>query len=200
MAVAASDDRFQASHPGWNVAEAGSGTTLGFPGPFGLRWIEWSASGPNQLIPRGGAQGFTVRSASAPGFTEVWARGKVDRLYEEHIAAALPGPVTDQLAHVITHSAQGRRVWTIGPWFPPDTPLATIVHNFQYGVSMLMGHRLLDSDSPFVREMQAALTGYLESGESATFFNPNTIGFLSLAAPGLETEIANALRLNLIRQ
>lgn len=206
IAVAADDERFQASHPGWDVAHIRSGTTLGFPGPFGLKWYEWTARGPQGLIPpRNGVLGqFTIRSASAPGFTEFWATGKVNREYSADILATLPQPVAGQLAELMENLARGRGDVTLAPWIPAGTPLSTVVRNFQYGLSVVTGHGrghgLIDPSSPFVRETRAALDGYFESGESATFFNPNTMGFLSLAAPGLETEIANALRLSLTRE
>ena len=200
MAVAANDGLFQSEHPGWNIAQVGSGTTLGFPGPFGLKWFQWSANEPNQLIPRGGAQGpFTVRSASAPGFTVIWARGKVNRLYGEHIAATLPQLVAEQFTYVMKNSSKGHREVTLGPWFPPGTAMRTIVANFQYGISRLAAQRLVDADGPFVRGVLAALAGYIQSGETATFFDRQPMDFLSQAAPGLESEIAAALRLSLSR-
>jgi len=103
------------------------------------------------------------------------------------------------LDEIMEGSSKGQPELTVGPWFPQGTELSTIVQNFQYGISRLSLTHRLHENSPFVSGALSAFETYFQSGETATFFQRGGLDFLSSAAPGLEREIANAIRLTLTR-
>ena len=200
LRVAQEDRSVQTSLTGWDVARSKTAIVSAFPGPFQYTWVEFTAMRPEALIPENGSQGpFTIRSDSAPGLTEFWARGKIIRPYDPSMAAGLPKKLAEELARTAEGAFRGVAVLTIGPWFPPGTSLKMIVSNFQSGINRLTHYRELDHNSPFVAATLATLESFQRSGETAAFFQVNGLDFLSLAAPGLETEVANALRLALTR-
>jgi hypothetical protein len=198
LLVPVGDDRFTATHGSWRATrnESGNPRVLN-PGARRLAELHWSPPTMNGSLPPGsGASGFSVHSAFAPGFSTIAAKGRVAREYDPAVASQLPKAAADQLARVLEPAFDSARQLVIGPWFAPDADLATIAMNFQYGIRLLSDQQLLNSESAFVKGALAVFDNFLAS-DAATELDPSRMEFLSAATPGLETEIANAIRLAL---
>ncbi|OFW01759.1 MAG: hypothetical protein A3H94_01665 [Acidobacteria bacterium RIFCSPLOWO2_02_FULL_60_20] len=200
LIVPLDDPMLSSAHPTW-----GAGRKAERPLPAGLagtrrtRELEWRAPSVDAMIPAGGTIGsFSITSAYAPGFTMVSVRGWIDQQYGEHIAAALPKLVGDQLRWIMSPQVDSWQQVVIGPSFASDIDMLKIAQNFRYGIDRLVRSRILDGNSPFSKGATDILTSYIASG-AASFLNPERMDFLSEAAPGLEAEIANAMRLTLTR-
>jgi len=86
----------------------------------------------------------------------------------------------------------------IGPWFPSDSTSEAIAANFEFAVKRLSNGGYLNANSEFVRGALTVFSSYLES-RAETSLNSEQMDFLSKAAPGLEADIAQAMRLTLSR-
>jgi len=197
------DETLSSAHPGWGPGVKGTRIVPlmnpGAVGPNRMVELVWAAPNSNSLIGRGNASGlFSVRSAFAPGFTLSSASGRANRAYDAQIAASLPKPVADQLATVMAPAWNARQQVVIGPWFASDAPLSYIAANFGYGIQRLSHSRVLDHNSAFVKGAMETFEAFQQS-QAESFLDPDRMDFLSNAAPGLESEIANAIRLTLTR-
>jgi len=203
MAVPMNDSLLQAVHPSWGSARKGTRIVPlmnpGAVGPNRMVELEWVAPNANSFVAAGGAAAsFSLVGSYRPGFTMYAARGRATREFDAQLAASLPKPVADQLLLAMSPAWDSQRQVTLGPWFPPNAPLLYVAANFRYGITRLTHFRLLDHNSPFVTGAVSTLGSYIESGAD-TFLDPERMEFLSSAAPGLESEIANAIRLTLTR-
>ncbi|MBO0858876.1 MAG: hypothetical protein J2P21_10475 [Chloracidobacterium sp.] len=157
--------------------------------------IWMSRPGPEGSIQPGKmAASFQATSDLKPGFTTAYFAGSrpvgVDR--------ELPTEVMDQLTPMIRPEVNSRSLLMIGPLFSDSTSKTTIAANYHVGISMLIrGGKELSSDSPFILEVLATLSDYIKSqGVSGTANEvvPN-LNFSNKPAPGLETDILNAINL-----
>jgi hypothetical protein len=201
LLVPVGDESFRATHANWGASrnEAGNPTVLN-PGARRLAELHWTPPNANALLRAGDTVGpFSITSSFPPGFTVIAAKGRISREYTPEIAASLPPAAAAQLSPFLEPAWDSAIRITLGPWFHPDESIATIAANFQYGMSVLVDQQALDANSVFVKSALSAFETYLAS-DAATVLDPNRMDFLSKAAPGLETEIANALRLTLARE
>jgi hypothetical protein len=89
----------------------------------------------------------------------------------------------------------GRVQMTVGPKFQAGTPQLTIAADFYNGIQHLAKRRLLNATSPFVVSALQMLDAFIQSsGESS--FNAAAVN-TSAAQPGIEEEVATALKLSM---
>ncbi len=197
LVAPAEDTKFAAKHPTWKShPNVGTEARDIMPSPTPLVAVEWSATDTTRVAAHTAIGAFSVTSTYSPGFTTASFRGSVKNEYTEEVAATLPKPVADQLAKVLTPAWDSQLRLTLGPRFAPDTTKTVIAANFHYGISALARRGALHADSAFVSGALEALGSFLTSN-GASSLDPESLSFLSQAAPGVETEIANALRWSL---
>jgi len=201
MIVPRNDPAFavSASHPGWHAVRSNRPMKTMFAfGTPDLTELEWAGATEVVLEPGSMGQAFSITSAYAPGFTQISVKGLAEGVPSPETLARLPKPVADQLAQVLMPAWDSQVRMVIGPWFPPETTTEIVAGNFRYGLTRLSNGGPIKSSSEFVSGAMATLDSYLES-HTETSLDPDRMAFLSKAAPGLETDIANAMRLALTR-
>lgn len=158
--------------------------------------IEWTSSSAAPSIAPGSAmQGLAIDSTSLPGFVNMTFRGdSKSNEYTPDAAASLPKEVRDQLASVMNPAWDARSSMVIGPRFAKGTSQSTISQNFNFGIQVLVRHKELDADSPFVQNAQRILRAQLQSNDEIQL-NSASVDFTKDAKTDLEKEIANALEI-----
>jgi hypothetical protein len=195
LLVPTPDEKFQARHSAWLASRKDAAQVRDLLAAASrLAIVEWG--GPNPIPPGGATGAFTLRSGSSPGFTTASFSGLAKSEYSDQIASALPRVVADQVAHVLQPAWDSQVRMVLGPRFPVGTPQIIVVDNFHFGISVLAQQGILNSESPFVKDALATLRGFLSSG-GAISLTADRLDFLTAAVPGLESEIASALRLSL---
>jgi len=145
-------------------------------------------------LPKGLAiGGFRVVSSYKPGLTLAYAQAAVESEYTEAAARTLPPAVAEQLSRIMSPDWDTAQVMTVGPKFTTGDPKELIAMDFHRGLSQLAVTGALKADSPFVSSAISALISHMQSPGSA---GP-PLDFLEKAAPGLETEVAVAMKLSL---
>ena len=162
--------------------------------------ISWMVVGqPHTMAAQGaGARGFKILSPNKPGFVPVFVYGAAKVLA---VPGELPDEVSSQLKPLMG-VADSKSVMTLGPRFKPDTHKVIIVSDLLSGINRLTSAHKLDADSPFLKEAVTALRGYMQAAEAAgetplEEFNGPAIQVNTSPAPGLETEIYDAMKLSL---
>lgn len=160
--------------------------------------IDWTPiNAALSIAPGSTAQGFAVDSKSLPGFINMTFQGRSQSSqYSSEAVASLPKEVGDQLARVFNPARDAQSLMVIGPRFAKGTSQSTIVQNYFFGLQMLVLHRELDRNSPFVQRAWQILSAQLES-QDQMHLNAASLDFTREAKPGLETAIANALEIAL---
>ena len=160
--------------------------------------IDWTPVNADLSIAHGStAQGFAVDSTSLPGFINMTFQGRSQSSqYSPEAVASLPKEIGDQLARVFNPARDAQSLMVIGPRFAKGTSQSTIVQNYFFGLQMLVLHRELDRNSPFVQRAWQVLSAQLESQDQMHLDAAN-LDFIKEAKPGLETVIANALQVAL---
>jgi hypothetical protein len=160
--------------------------------------IDWTPiNAALSIAPGSTAQGFAVDSKSLPGFINMTFQGRSQSSqYSPEAVASLPKEVGDQLARVFNPARDAQSLMVIGPRFAKGTSQSTIVQNYFFGLQMLVLHRELDRNSPFVQRAWQILSAQLES-QDQMHLNATSLDFTREAKPGLETAIANALEIAL---
>lgn len=159
-----------------------------FPDEPPGRYLTWFHQG-NSLIPPGKKlDGFRLESSYRPGLTTAWfSSGKLVKFDQ-----SWPKVVFQQLLLLEDRKWRQKNVPTIGPMFPPDTPVERIVASFLKGMDHMLQTGWINSSSPFTGEvinMLHALRQSTHSGKCRVL----------TARPGTRTEmaIATALRVSL---
>lgn len=186
----------KATHASWTMNEKAQNIyDLGTPAKSmaAIEWTTNSAAGP---IAAGAAvAGFGVDSTSLPGFVSMEFRGdSKSSEYTPDAVAALQKEVRDQLARVMNPSWDAQNAMVIGPRFAKGTSQSTIAQNFDFGIQVLVRHKKLDANSPFVQNAQKALDSQLQSNDQIQL-NLSSLDFTKDANTDLEKKIANALEI-----
>jgi len=188
--VEAADPEFRSSHPSWAAyprprVNAAKQTLLPGvpPGPF-VTWEKWE----EPLAPGSKLGGFQVTSGFRPGFTTAFVVGDGSL---ETPGEGVSEEMIKQYEPLQRPEVMRRTTLTIGPRFAPQTTNLEVAAAFQQDLQVLIEDEWLDGDSLFLQNLLAGLRSYIESrGASA-------LTLQAVAQPGIETEIANALRLSL---
>jgi hypothetical protein len=189
------DRTFEAPHKTWKSSRREEADARDFfSAASRLTMVTWSGS---EGIGPGARSAFTVHSDHSPGFTTATFRGAGKSEYNDQTAAALPSVVAEQAAQLIQPAWDNQIRRVLGPRFPPGTSQFVVADNFQLAIDVLVKDGRLEAKSEFVKQTLPALRDYLSSG-GATPFSANGLGFLSAARPGLESDIAAALKLSLV--
>jgi hypothetical protein len=156
--------------------------------------IDWTQTNAAlSIAPGSTAQDFAVDSTSLPGFINMTFQGlSKSSQYSPEAVASLPKEVGDQLARVFSPASDAQSLIVIGPRFAKGTSQSIITQNYLFGLYMLVLHRELDPNSPFVQNAQQTLTAQLHSQDQMRL-DAASLDFTKQAKPGLETAIANAL-------
>jgi hypothetical protein len=156
--------------------------------------IDWTANNANLSIAPGTApQGFAVDSTSLPGFINMMFQGaSQSNQYSPDAVASLPKEVRDQLTRVFNAAQDAQSSMVIGPRFAKGTSQSTIAQNFFFGLQVLVVHRKLDRNSPFVQRAWQLLNDQLHS-QDQMHLDAASFDFKNDAKTPLEKEIANAL-------
>lgn len=154
------------------------------------RFGTWSSSPKGQPLEPGGIQtGFRMKSKFLPGLTTLFASTGIAL----RVPFELPPEVSDQVVPLLSPERNFRITVTIAPKFPPaDDPSASpasIAQDYRNALSRLSQDGRLSGGSAFVKEADSLLRA-VSANNSRT-----KIRFLSKPQPGLESEIAAALRL-----
>lgn len=199
LLVPANDLKFKAAHPAWRaVRDETDDARDAMPSTVRLGTVEWNATAAS-LLGRGAAStGFALTSGFAPGFTTVSIKGQLEREHAVALFASLPKAVATQLELVMSPAWDSQLGLTLGPRFPRDVPQLMVADNFNYGIGALVRRRALNGSSAFVVGALDTLSAFLQSGGIAPL-GPDRLAVLAKAAPGLEAEIAESLRLSLLR-
>ena len=140
-------------------------------------------------------QSLTIDSASLPGFVSMAFRGDSKSTeYTRDAAGSLPKEVRDQLATVTSAGRDGQSRMVIGPRFAKNPSPPTISQNFDFGIQVLVRHKKLDANSPFVQNARKVLESQLQSNDTIQL-NSGSLDFTKDATTALEKEIANALEI-----
>lgn len=158
--------------------------------------IEWTSNSAAPSIAPGNAmQGLAIDSTSLPGFVNMAFRGdSKGNEYTPDAVALLPKEVRDQLAMVINAARDAQSVMVIGPRFAKGTSQSTISQNFDFGIQVLVRHKKLDANSPFVQKARMVFSSQLQSNDEIQL-NSASLDFTKDAKTDLEKEIANALEI-----
>jgi hypothetical protein len=135
--------------------------------------------------------GFRVVSRSRPGFVFAYFQG--GELVPES-SRALPAEVQQQLDKATTLEGTSWILQTLGPKYPPDMTAGQIVSNLLADMGILRSRKLLDENSPFIREAISVLSGILRDSEAWTAAMPDIVLKEAPFGP-LETELAGAIKL-----
>jgi hypothetical protein len=156
--------------------------------------IDWTSTNASLLIAPGGTvPGFAVDSTSLPGFVNMMFQGaSQSNQYTPDAVASLPKEVRDQLARVLNPARDAQSTMVIGPRFAKGTSQSTIAQNYFFGLQVLVMHRKLDRNSPFVQRAWQLLNDQIQSQDQMRL-DSASFDFKSDAKTPLEKEIANAL-------
>jgi hypothetical protein len=190
----ANDPKAAAAHPTWagNVSAAGESR----PGAIHPETqFTWTAPANGELEPLGSTSGFQITSRFRPGVAVAFAQNRATSEYSAAAAKNLPDSIQAQMAVALSPSWDSAQTVTIAPRFDSNVPKDLIASDFHRWISHLSTVGTLSADSPFVKSALASLTSYVQSPGAQTLI-PD-LSFLATAAPGLETEIATAMRLSL---
>ncbi len=191
-----SDGSPQGAGANWTVqVEPHNERDLGTPA-VSASAIEWTSnSAAPSMAPGSATQGLTVDSTSLPGFVNMAFRGdSKSNEYTPDAVVALPKEVRDQLASVMNAAWDARSSMVIGPRFAKGTSQSTICQNFDFGMQVLVRHKKLDANSPFVQNARKVLESQLQSNDTVQL-NSASLDFTEDATTALEKEIANALEI-----
>lgn len=186
------------SHPLWRASQIATNESSRLPVPNASQLTEltWTAPAAQPLMPGGVLGGFQLTANALPGFITVLGRGAVANEYSTSMEAQLPDAVKTQLKQVLTPAWDGNTSITIGPKFQPGTPQIIIAADFYTGIRILVHHKLLDANSPFVTSTLTALQTFINSQQQ--MFDISQLD-LSRAHSGLEQQVATALSISLSR-
>jgi hypothetical protein len=190
------DPRIRASHAAWRSDQIATSRSSQLPQPNPERLIElrWSASAV--AVPKNSSvYGFEVISTAKPGFVTSVAEGRVEKVLPKSLAESLPEPAKLQLNEVLQPQWDGRLQLTLGPKFQPGTPQLIIAADFYTGIQRLAKRKILNATSPFVTSTIQMLDAFIQSGGQASL-SAAAISTGS-AQPGIEQEVATALKLSL---
>ena len=193
-----SDGSPQGAGANWTVhAEQHSERDLGTPA-VSASAIDWTSnSSAPSIAPGSATQGLTVDSTSLPGFVNMTFRGdSKSNEYTPDAVAGLPKEVRDQLANLMNPARDVQSTMVIGPRFAKGTSQSTISQNFDFGIQVLVRHKKLDANSPFVQNARKVLESQLQSNDTIRL-NSASLDFTKDATTALEKEIANALEIAL---
>ncbi len=191
-----SDSSPQALGANWTVqVEPHNERDLGTPA-VSASVTEWTSNSSAPSIAPGSAiQGLTIDSTSLPGFVNMTFRGDSKSTeYTPDLVASLPKEVRDQLARVMNPVWDAQNAMVIGPRFAKGTSQSTISQNFDFGIQVLVRHKKLDANSPFVQNVRRVLEQQLQSNDTIRL-NSGSLDFTRDAKTALEKEIANALEI-----
>lgn len=181
-----------ARHPVWVATVTPSDiATPGSLRPEAL--ITWTGRPGTHLARGQSATGFEIASKLRPGLVIGFAQASVDAEVTDAIARSLPAAAREQLALVMNPHWDTAQFMTVGPKFAPSDPKSLIAMDFHKSLSKLSIVGPLKADSSFVRGALAALVSYMSESDT----NSIQLGFLDTAAPGLESEVASAMRISL---
>ncbi len=158
--------------------------------------LELSAPPGQAIAPGAQGFGFSVDSSYLPGFTPISAKGFTSgREYTPEVAAQLPAVVRDQLAAVFTAAWDSRTQTVLGPRFRKGASQFEIAQNLLHGIDVLIVHRNLERDSVYLTRARSLLNNFLQADGTAGI-SANQFESLPQPKPGMETEIAAALRID----
>jgi hypothetical protein len=186
------DSKIVAQHPVWSGGQGGA--DIGQPGALRPETLlTWTGATTAVQLAKGQAVGgFQAVTALKPGLVIAFAEAAVGNGMAADKAAALPEAVQAQLSQVLQPQWNMAQTITIGPKFAPSDPKSLVAFDFHAALKKLSILGGLNADSPFVTGALAALVSYMSAPEGA----PLAIEFLEKAAPGLESEIAAAMRIS----
>jgi hypothetical protein len=191
-----SDSSPQGAGANWTVqVEPHNERDLGTPA-VSASAIEWTSnSAAPSIAPGSATQGLTVDSTSLPGFVNMAFRGdSKSNEYTPNAVVALPKEVRDQLANVMNPARDLQSAMAIGPRFAKGTSQSTISQNFDFGIQVLVRHKRLNANSPFVQNARKTLESQLQSNDTIQL-NSASFDFTNDASTASEKEIANALEM-----
>ena len=137
----------------------------------------------------GSGGNFSILASAKPGFTVAWVRGGLFPSF----SSSLPSPVMDQLAPALAMNFNTTGVVTIGPKFAVDEPSIRIASDFHFGITQLINNRILNGDSPAIREAMTALASFIENPESVQV----PLALKEKPNAGMESAVLQALMLSL---
>ena len=171
IVVPSQDDELVMEHPRWlgNQGSPNVAPLAGLRDPRDLRvranmgkWASWTSSNRAAPIAPGAVEsGFRLNSAYRPGITSAYStNGSI--LAPPY---PLPGPVLDQIQPLMLPEKDEKIVLTFGPKFGPGGPQSAswVANDYLYGIQRLILAQRLSADSPFVKELQAALRSITEN-------------------------------------
>jgi hypothetical protein len=206
MSAAGPEEYAMSAPPNWKASAMSTQVTaarasLGVRATSSLDWFKHdprSVDDPlaSAIMPGTALEGFRVMSSRRPGFTTAYFRGS-EKL---NLPSDLPPVVLEQAAPALTLEFNSQPVITVAPMFEATAPKLVIVADFHAGISRLVANRLLDGDSPAVKEALGILGHYLEVAravdqELETFTGPS-ITFKERPRAGFEAEILAAMKLS----
>lgn len=182
----------KATHAVWNASsESSPGSQPGSIRPELL--LKWSAPSAGEIERGDGRAGFELRSTLKPGLTIAFAQSVALSEYTDAVAPKLPKAVVEQLSKVINIHWDTSQAMTVGPKFAPQDPIKLIALDFHRALNKLSVLGPLKADSPFVAGALRELTSFIQTPIETSL----RLDFLNRAAPGLESEIAAAMKLSL---
>lgn len=186
------DSKIVAQHPVWSTGQGGP--DIGRAGALRPETLlTWTGAAPAVQLAKGQVIGdFQVVTGLRPGLVIAFAEAAVGNGMAAEKAAALPETVQAQLSQVLQPQWNMAQTITIGPRFAPSDPKSLVAFDFHGVLKKLSILGALKSDSPFVTGALAALVSYMSAPESSSL----AMDFLEKAAPGLESEIAAAMRIS----
>ena len=193
MVGPAHDPNFVSAGAGWSAMKASNtkahqialpnvsqtGATVMFHAPAG-----------QTISPGDTRAGFHVTSSYAPGFTTAYVMGDVGLI---RFPGEVPTVVGDQIGVLQQPQWDSKVAVVLGPRFPAESSPQAIAADFHIGISQLIAGGVLRSDSAFVKGALDLLAVSLQAGGLP---NPAQVVRLPTPAPGLEGEIAAAMRIN----
>ena len=105
----------------------------------------------------------------------------------------MPTVVGDQIGVLQQPQWDSKVVVVLGPRFPAESSPQAIAADFHVRISQLIAVDMLRADSAFVKAALDLLAASLQAG---TVPNVAQVLRLPASAPGLESEIAAAMRIN----
>lgn len=163
--------------------------------------VQWAGGpGTTAVAPGAAAGGFAIRTIAIPGFVPARVRGAVSE--PELADLRVPAKVKEQLARLVDMDFDSQTVLTIGPVFHPSMNRLAIAANFFEGINVLVKDRHLTADSPFVKEVLAALGAFLAGAQTANGIPASEyvgVPVLIRQTPvgNLETQIWRAMQISL---
>jgi hypothetical protein len=191
-----SDSSPQGSRANWSThVEKHNERDLGTPA-MSASAIEWTSnSAAPSIAPGDSITGIGIDSKSLPGFINMAFRGdSKSNEYTPDAVASLPKAAREQLASVLKAAWDAKTAMVIGPRFARGTSQFTMSQNFDFGIQVLVRHKLLDPNSTFVQNARRILGAQLQSNDEIQL-NSASLDFTKDAQTTLEKEIANALEI-----